>query len=83
MLEAKKEGETLTGSRGRPTIEGMPAGIPVAVKGALPFVYQSTGTETRFTNTLDVEAKSRDVFWFHQPGTFASWLMRRAASRMA
>src|SRR5205807_9656262 len=42
--------------------------------GPLPFVYQSTGTETRFTNTLDPEPTSRDVFWFHRPETLAAWL---------
>src|SRR5437588_818935 len=45
-----------------------------ALEGALPFVYQSTGTETRFTNTLDPEPTSRDVFSFHRPETLSAWL---------
>src|SRR5207237_1223844 len=45
-----------------------------ALEGALPFAYQSTGVETRFTNTLDPEARSRQVFWFHRPETLAAWV---------
>jgi type I restriction enzyme, R subunit len=75
-LEAKKEGETLTGVAWQTAkyVEGIPDDIPTALEGALPFVYQSTGTETRFTNTLDPEPTSRDVFWFHRPETLAGWL---------
>src|SRR5437588_6695225 len=56
-LEAKKEGETLTGVAWQTAkyVDGIPDDIPTALEGALPFVYQSTGTETRFTNTLDPE----------------------------
>lgn len=75
-LEAKKEGETLTGVAWQTAkyIDGIPEDIPTALEGALPFVYQSTGTETRFTNTLDPEPASREVFWFHRPQTLAAWL---------
>ena len=75
-LEAKKEGETLTGVAWQTAkyVDGIPDDIPTAIEGALPFVYQSTGTETRFTNTLDPEPTSRDVFWFHRPETLAGWL---------
>ncbi len=75
-LEAKKEGETLTGVAWQTAkyVDGMPDDVPTALEGALPFVYQSTGTETRFTNTLDPEPASREVFWFHRPETLAVWL---------
>jgi type I restriction enzyme, R subunit len=68
-LEAKKEGETLTGVAWQTAkyVDGIPDDVPAALEGALPFVYQSTGTETRFTNTLDPEPTSREVFWFHRP----------------
>jgi len=36
------------------------------VEGALPFAYQFTGAETRFTNTPDPEEKSHRLFWFHR-----------------
>jgi type I restriction enzyme R subunit len=75
-LEAKKEGETLTGVAWQTAkyVDGIPDDVPTALEGALPFVYQSTGTETRFTNTLDPEPTSRDVFWFHRPETMGRWL---------
>jgi type I restriction enzyme R subunit len=40
----------------------------------LPFVYRSTGVETRFTNDLEPEPRSRSVFTFHRPETLALWL---------
>ncbi len=41
----------------------------------LPFCYQSTGIETRFTNLMEPDARSRPVFAFHRPETLADWLM--------
>jgi type I restriction enzyme R subunit len=75
-LEAKKEGDTLTGVAWQTAkyIDGIPDDVPSELEGALPFVYQSTGTETRFTSTLDPEPTSRDVFSFHRPETLAAWL---------
>lgn len=35
----------------------------------LPFVYESTGTITRFTDYRDPKPRSREVFHFHQPET--------------
>jgi type I restriction enzyme, R subunit len=76
VIEAKKEGETLTGVawQTRKYVDGLPDELPTAVEGALPFAYQSTGIETRFTNTLDPDAKSRQVFWFHRPETLGRWI---------
>jgi type I restriction enzyme, R subunit len=76
VIEAKKEGETLTGVEWQSAkyVDGLPDEIPTATEGALPFVYESTGTETRFTNTLDPDAKSRRVFTLHRPETLARWL---------
>jgi type I restriction enzyme R subunit len=39
----------------------------------LPFVYQSTGEETRFTDLRDPKPRARNVFNFHQPDTLAMW----------
>jgi type I restriction enzyme, R subunit len=44
----------------------------------LPFIYESTGTETRFTNGYDPEARSRRVFTFHRPETLAERLRQIA-----
>src|SRR5712691_11447153 len=76
VAEAKKEGETLTGVAWQTAkyVDGLPDELPTAVEGALPFAYQSTGVETRFTSTLDPDAKSRQVFWFHRPETLAGWI---------
>jgi type I restriction enzyme R subunit len=76
VIEAKKEGETLRGVQWQSAkyVDGVPDEIPTAIDGALPFVYESTGVETHFTNTLDPDAASREVFSFHRPETLARWL---------
>ena len=54
VIEAKKEGETLTGVEWQSAkyVDGLPDEVPSRrSRAALPFVYESTGTETRFTNT--------------------------------
>jgi type I restriction enzyme R subunit len=75
VIEAKKEGETLIGFEIQTAkySEGLPDGLK-AHRRPLPFCYQSTGVETRFTNLLDPDARSRQVFAFHRPETFAKWL---------
>lgn len=40
----------------------------------LPFFYGITGAETYFTNYLEPESQSRQVFSFHRPETLAKWL---------
>lgn len=40
----------------------------------LPFVYESTGELTRFTDYRDEKPRSRPVFSFHRPETFREWL---------
>ncbi len=75
VIEAKKEGVTLTGveTQSDKYTKGLPAGLP-RWSNPLPFAYQSTGVETRFTNGLDPAPRSRPVFAFHQPKLFAEWL---------
>jgi type I restriction enzyme R subunit len=76
VIEAKKEGETLTGYEIQ--TEKYSVGLPDELKPyrkPLPFCYQSTGVETRFTNLLEPDARSRRVFAFHRPETLAEWLM--------
>jgi len=76
VIEAKPEGATLTGVEWQSAkyLDGLPDWVTSTLEGALPFAYQSTGAETRFTNTLDPEARSRQVFSFHRPETLASWI---------
>ncbi len=47
----------------------------------LPFVYESTGEVTRFTDYRDPKPRSREVFTFHRPETFAEWLKSDASLR--
>lgn len=39
-----------------------------------PFVYESTGTVTRFTDFRDPKPRGRNVFHFHKPETIAEWI---------
>jgi len=75
VIEAKKIGATLTGVeiQAEKYTKGLPASLP-CWRNPLPFSYQSTGIETRFTNGLDPDPRSRQVFAFHRPETLATWL---------
>ncbi len=42
----------------------------------LPFVYESTGEVTRFTNYNDPKPRSREVYTFHRPETFREWMKK-------
>ncbi len=75
VLEAKAEGFSLTGVEGQAKkyATGLPKTLKTRVQ-PLPFMYLSTGTETRFTNLLDPRARSRRLFQIHRPETLAEWL---------
>ena len=75
VVEAKSEGSTLTGVevQSEKYSAGLPGNLP-AHHNPLPFLYESTGAETQFTNRLDPEPRSRLVFSFHSPKTLVSWL---------
>ena len=74
VIEAKPEGTTLVEveHQSGKYVDGLPAWIKPPVY-PLPFIYESTGAETRFTNGYDPDARSRRVFTFHQPETLAEW----------
>ena len=77
VIEAKKAGTTLTGvePQTRKYQVSSPDWLPsFTVDGALPFGYESTGSETRFTCGLDPVAASRRVFTFHRPETLSRWV---------
>lgn len=42
----------------------------------LPFVYESTGEVTRFTDYRDPKPRARPVFSFHTPQIFQEWLKK-------
>jgi type I restriction enzyme, R subunit len=81
VVEAKKAGATLTGVeiQSAKYAQGLPASLP-AWRRPLPFVYESTGAETHFTNDLDPEPRARNVFAFHRPDTIATWLQSLPSS---
>ena len=54
----------------------------------LPFLYESTGLVTRYTDGRDLAPRSREVFNFHRPETLNAWrrqpdtLRRRLAEQL-
>src|ERR1700686_246169 len=74
VIEAKPEGTTLVEVERQSSkyVEGLPDWMKPPVY-PLPFIYESTGAETRFTNWYDPDARSRRVFTFHRPETLAEW----------
>jgi hypothetical protein len=54
-----------------------PRPAPACPPGAarLPFVWESTGIETHFTNGLDPEPRARAVFAFFRPELLVQWLI--------
>jgi len=75
ILEAKKEGETLVGKE--PQSSRYAKGFPEdfrCVELPLPFIYESSGSEIRFTNLWDPKPRSREVFHFHTPEVLESWV---------
>lgn len=68
VVEAKPEGHPLTGVEVQSAkyTDGFPDNYP-AHKLPLPFAYESTGTVTQFTNLLEQDSRSREVFSFHRP----------------
>jgi type I restriction enzyme R subunit len=68
VVEAKPKGHALLGveSQSAKYTSALPAGIP-AYRSPLPFAYESTGAVTQFTNLLEPDARSREVFSFHRP----------------
>lgn len=76
-VEAKPAGHSLVGVEEQSSkyVVGLPSGLP-SWHSPLPFTYESTGSETRFTNRLDPEPRSRSVFAFHRPETLLAWVQQ-------
>ena len=47
----------------------------------LPFLYESTGQITQFTNGRDPHPRSREIFTFHRPETLKAWMLSRRSLR--
>ncbi len=76
-VEAKPEGHSLTGveQQSAKYVTGVPFRLPHWAS-PLPFSFESTGAETRFTSRLDPEPRSRGVFAFHRPETLLDLLKK-------
>ena len=68
VVEAKPAGYTLTGveTQSGKYSDGLPDTLP-AHRKPLPFLYETTGSATRFTNLIDPEPRSRGVFALPYP----------------
>src|SRR3989344_6981647 len=83
VIEAKKEdfGHNIT------MVESQTEGYATAKlkwvnnKEPLPFLYESTGIITRFTDGRDPKPRSREVFNFHRPETLKEWLTQGTSLR--
>jgi type I restriction enzyme R subunit len=80
-IEAKAEG-TLTGVEAQSAkyAAGLPDNLP-AHKRPLPFLFESNGSVTYFTNGLDPIPRSRQIFNFQRPETLAEWVAQPAQLR--
>jgi type I restriction enzyme R subunit len=84
VVEAKPVGTPLTGVEWQSAryAAGMPPEIQIAAvlaHGRLPFQFEASGTETKFTNGYDPEPASRALFAFPRPETLAR-IIRDAAA---
>jgi type I restriction enzyme R subunit len=78
VIEAKRKskGENIT------TVEDQTQGYAnarlkwVSNSDTQPFLYESTGVITRFTDGRDPRPRSREVFTFHRPETLKEWLQQ-------
>ncbi|MCY3809571.1 MAG: DEAD/DEAH box helicase family protein [Gemmatimonadetes bacterium] len=68
VIEAKPAGHTLEGVviQSKRYTEGLDERVPARYR-PLPFAYESTGEITQFTNGLDPDPRSREIFAFHRP----------------
>ncbi|AFV23306.1 type I site-specific deoxyribonuclease [Methanolobus psychrophilus R15] len=75
IIEAKKaeEGHKLTAVEEQ-SLGYASSKLKYLDNGPLPFVYESNGELTRFTDYRDPKPRSRPVFSFHRPETFRGWL---------
>lgn len=75
VIEAKKVGATLSSVEAQTASYAANAPTPLHVPiRPLPFLYESTGIETWFTNGLDPTPRARSVFAFYRPETVRGWL---------
>lgn len=79
IIEAKKEDEgyRLIGVEEQST-DYAAAKLKYCDNEMLPFVFESTGTITRFTNHSDPKPRGREIFSFYRPETLQEWLSKKS-----
>jgi len=82
IIEAKKddEGHKLTVAEDQAS-EYAKAKLKYLDNEPLPFVFESTGTITRFRDKRDPKPRGRNIFWFYRPETLAEWLQKDKSLR--
>ena len=81
MIEAKKEGITLSAVHDQTTRYSADKLKYIRKDEMLPFQYESTGKETYFTDARDPSPRQREIFNFHKPETLYEWLKQEETLR--
>ena len=83
VIEAKREeeGQRLTAHETQTEDYAAATFKWINNKKPLPFLYQSTGIITRFTDGRDPKPRSREVFSFHRPETLKEWMAQGISLR--
>jgi len=74
VIEAKKEGHTLSQVHDQTSRYAEDRLKFIIKEEELYFQYESTGTETLFTDARDPVPRQREIFNFHKPETLNEWL---------
>ena len=79
VIEAKPVGTPLIGVEWQSAMyaDGLPIdqrNNAVIYRNRLPFIFEASGGETRFTNGYDPKPRSRRIFNFQKPETLALWI---------
>ncbi len=81
VLEAKKEGNTLSQVHDQTTRYASDDLKYIIKKEELPFQFESSGTETYFTDARDPLPRQREIFNFYRPETLEEWLKQEKSLR--
>ncbi len=82
VIEAKREEEGVRMTVHEEQSKGYAdAPLQYLNNAPLPYVYESTGTVTRFTDYSDPVPRGRTVFFFHRPETMAEWQRKGTSLR--
>lgn len=75
VIEAKKEGIPLSNVEEQAERYGK-SELKYIRTSDLPFIYASTGIETRCTDNRDPAPRAREIYSFPQPATLQEWLQQ-------